>query len=307
MKPETKSFYETAVRRAVAHIAGRLDEALELAALARLAALSPFHFHRVFRGMVGETPLELHRRLRMERAAHRLLQGDAGVTAVALEAGYDTHEAFTRAFRSLYGAPPSAFRQASSAARAGLRAPPTGLAARSGIHYRPGAAAEDFIPFTVGEYAMNVDVKEMPAYRLATVPHVGPYHRIAEAFRKLGALAGPAGLFQYPRVAMIAVYHDDPETTPAGELRADAGLAVPDDAALPEGLGEVRLRGGRYARATHVGPYAGLGDAWARFMGEWLPQSGHRVGEGLSYEIYVNDPTTAAPHELTTELYLPLA
>ena len=64
-----------------------LDAALDLQALARGAALSPFHFHRIFRGMVGETPVELHRRLRMERAACRLLQEETEVTAVAFSSG----------------------------------------------------------------------------------------------------------------------------------------------------------------------------------------------------------------------------
>ena len=99
MKPDTKSFYVAAVRRAIDRIVSSLDDALDLQSLAREAALSPFHFHRVFRGMVGETPLELHRRLRMERAADRLLGGGETVTAVAFDAGYETHEAFTRAFR----------------------------------------------------------------------------------------------------------------------------------------------------------------------------------------------------------------
>jgi AraC family transcriptional regulator len=80
VKSETRSFYETAVDRTVARIVATLDEALDLGALAREAALSPFHFHRVFRGMVGETPLELHRRLRLERAAWELLAGRAAVT-----------------------------------------------------------------------------------------------------------------------------------------------------------------------------------------------------------------------------------
>jgi AraC family transcriptional regulator len=69
MKPITRSFYEMAVQKAVELVVANLDQALDLGALAREAALSPFHFHRVFRGLTGETPLELHRRLRMERAA----------------------------------------------------------------------------------------------------------------------------------------------------------------------------------------------------------------------------------------------
>jgi AraC family transcriptional regulator len=80
------------VVRAVERVARSLDE----------AALSASHFQRVFRGLVGETPLELHRRLRLERAAERLSRTRAGVTAIAFDAGYDTLEAFPRAFGPRY-------------------------------------------------------------------------------------------------------------------------------------------------------------------------------------------------------------
>jgi AraC family transcriptional regulator len=96
VKTETLSFYESAVERALQHVVTHLDEALDLSHLARVAALSPFHFHRIFRGMLGETPLELHRRLRLERAALRLRSEETTVTTIALAAGYDTHEAWAR-------------------------------------------------------------------------------------------------------------------------------------------------------------------------------------------------------------------
>ena len=107
MKIGTKTFYQRAVQHAAELIVHRLDEALDLEPLAREAALSPFHFDRVFRGMLGETPLELHRRLRMERAAWTLLSGNRSVTAIAFDAGYETHETFTRAFRTRCGCSPS--------------------------------------------------------------------------------------------------------------------------------------------------------------------------------------------------------
>lgn len=61
-------------------VTANLDGAVDLAALAREAALAPLHFHRIFRGMVGETPLELHRRMRLERAAQQLASGDGTAT-----------------------------------------------------------------------------------------------------------------------------------------------------------------------------------------------------------------------------------
>lgn len=104
-----------------------------------------------------------------------------------------------------------------------------------------------------------------------------------------------------------ALYHDDPETTPAAELRSDAALVVPADLCLPPGVAEAFLPAGRYAKTTHRGAYSGLGDAWARLMGGWLPRSGFRVGAGPTYELYVNDPRTTDTDDLLTDLCLPLA
>ena len=67
------------------------------------------------------------------------------------------------------------------------------------------------------------------------------------------------------------------------------------------------IAGGRYAHTVHVGPYEQLGDVWARLLGEWVPASGHRIGDGVSYEIYLNTPGEVPKEQLRTELYVPLA
>lgn len=307
MKPDTRSFYELAVTRALRHVVGNLDEALDLERLAREAGLSPFHFHRIFRGLVGETPLELHRRLRLERAAHRLIVEDTSVTSIAFDAGYDTHEAFTRAFSARYARSPSEFRKARERPRVGCERPfQIEIAAPSGIHFEPPFVDDAAFRFIRGETAMNVEIKELAPLRTVAVRHVGPYHRISEAFSRLGQVAAQANLFR-ERPMMLAIYHDDPETTPEQELRSDAALVVGEDVAVPPGLTEQRIPGGRYACATFIGPYEHLGDAWARFMGQWLPQSGERLGSGTSFEVYVNTPVDVPKEQLKTELYLSLA
>jgi AraC family transcriptional regulator len=308
VKDETRSFYERAVRAAVLRVIASLDEALDLERLARGAALSPLHFHRIFRGMVGETPLELHRRLRMERAARHLLELDTSVTTIAFSAGYDSHEAFTRAFRSFYGRSPSEFRHSRDAAREDcVRPPQLEIAARSSIHFDSNSVDEAFLRFIQGVSHMNVEIKRMPGQRVATVRHIGAYDRISEAFARLGQSAGKAGLID-GKPTMIALFHDLPEVTPEAELRSDAGLVVSDDARLPEDLGEQRLPAGRYACTLHVGPYENMGDAWSRFMGEWLPRSGERmVDNGTCFELYLNTPEHVPKSELRTELYIPLA
>jgi AraC family transcriptional regulator len=299
VKSETRSFYVRVVQAVIEHVAQHLDEALSLDAVAARACLSPFHFHRVFRGMVGETPLELARRLRMERGAWQLAHTSLSITQIAFNAGFETHEAFTRAFRSCYGEPPSDFRHR-DVRRVELAAP-------NGVHFDERGAVPPFVPRDSGGRHMDVEIKRMPEMRVAALRHLGPYNQIGEAFGRLGEIAGPAGLFATPSAAMIALYHDDPESTPADQLRSDAGVAVTSDAKLPKELSEHRLAAGRYAKTLHVGSYDKLGDTWARFLGEWLPDSGERLGEGPSYERYVNDPRTTPKDKLLTEIYVPIA
>lgn len=154
---------------------------------------------------------------------------------------------------------------------------------------------------------MTVDIQDMPDLRVGAVRHVGPYNQIPQAFGRLGAIGGPAGLFSRPGAAMIAIYHDDPESVPLDQLRSDAGVVVPADVTLPAGLDEHHIPAGRYARTVHVGPYEQLGDVWARLMGEWLPGSGHRVGTGAGYELYRNDPRSTHKDQLRTDLYISIA
>jgi AraC family transcriptional regulator len=82
--------------------------------LAARMHLSRFHFDRLVSAAAGEPPAALRRRILLERAAYRLLTTDADVLAVALDAGYASHEAFTRAFRRAYGTSPSRWRRESN-------------------------------------------------------------------------------------------------------------------------------------------------------------------------------------------------
>ena len=304
MRASTQTFYEDAVRGAVRAIVADLDQALELDALARAAACSMFHFHRIFKGMVGETPLQLHRRLRLERAAHELMHGERPVTAIAFAAGYDSHEGFTRAFQGRYGHAPSSWRELARERHFHSTRLPT----RTGIHYEVGGPSADKLTLiTPGGPIMNVDIVTTDALRVATLRHTGPYHLIGDTFTALHGKVAPLDLYARPGTFTVAIYHDDQDQTPSSELRSDAGIIVPDDLELPDGLTEVTTTGGRYARWTHTGSYASLGDAWARFMGEWLPASGERMREGTCYELYRNSPAHTPEDELVTELYVAIA
>ncbi|MHC4093338.1 MAG: AraC family transcriptional regulator [Planctomycetota bacterium] len=297
MKRQTEETYEERILRVLVHIQGNLDEAWRLEDLAAVAYFSPYHFHRIFRGMVGESVMGHVRRLRLERAAYRLKHTQQPVTRVAFEAGYETHESFTRALRAMFEQPPSQFREVHRP----VAMPPV----RSGVHFVPDAKLDDFAPLQEGGPPMDVRIETREPIRVAFMRHVGPYDQVGATWGKLCAWAGPRGLLG-PQTAMLGLCHDDPEVTPPDKIRYDACLPVGGDF---EGQGEVgvqEIAGGDYAVTTHRGPYEKLGETYARLCGQWLPGSGRELRSAPGFEIYRNSPQNTAPQDLLTEVYLPL-
>ena len=153
---------------------------------------------------------------------------------------------------------------------------------------------------------MNVEIEIKPAQRVFALTHLGPYYLIGQTFGRLEAIAGRAGLLARSSVQRVAIYYGDASGKPASELRSEAGIVVDEDATPPPELHEVVLLAGKYARATHVGPYQGLGAAWSELTGTWFSASGHKAGQGLSHELY-RKADHAKPAELETDLYLSIA
>jgi AraC family transcriptional regulator len=152
---------------------------------------------------------------------------------------------------------------------------------------------------------MNVEVVQRPALRLASARHVGSYMSIREAFTRLNDLATSAGLWNQDAV-LVGIYHDDPSATPEEKLRSDAAITISTKAKIPPGLTELVVPAGRYAHVVHRGPYTNLGATYAHLRNEWLPRSGEKSGDGMSYEMYRNTPMTAKPDELVTDIYMSL-
>lgn len=291
-RAETQHDYAARLLRVLVHIQQHLDDDLGLEQLADIAHFSPFHFHRVFRGMVGESVKQYVRRLRLERAAFHLRQSNRPVTSIAFEAGYEAHEAFSRAFRLAFGASPSRYR-----AEAVATAPP----APSGSRYTGPDAPVRFTPIPEDRLIMEVLVKDLSPMRVAFIRHTGPYNEVGAAWERLCEWAGRHALFGADTVMFGACY-DDPEVTAPEKIRYDACITVDDSVEAEGEIGVQTIAGGAYASVLHEGPYENLKDTYAMLYGQWFAQGTHVPGDPPSLEFYLNDPNSTMPEDLQTEV-----
>ncbi|NKE44507.1 helix-turn-helix domain-containing protein [Roseomonas frigidaquae] len=277
----TRQDYGRRIARAIALIAADPARAPGLDELAAAAAFSPFHFHRIYREITGETPAETVARERLSRAAALLARESLPIATVARRCGYGSAAAFTRAFRAAYGVPPAAYRDS------------------GGIGQRLA------LPRPEETEMFDITIRTEPPLRLASVAHRGAYTGIGTAFDRLKAWARARGL-EGPETRWIALYHDDPSSVAERDLRAEAGITVPEGVEASEGVTLQMLPATRLAVLTFRGPYAELERAYRWLYRDWLPSSGEEPADQPAREEYLNDCRGLPPSDWLTAVMLPL-
>ncbi len=282
MSPTTRTnTHQQRLGRVMDYIYDHLEDDISIDRLAEVAHLSPYHWHRIFTAMRGETVANTVKRLRLQRAAERLANSDQPIKDIAARAGYTAIESFTRAFKQAYAKSPADYRA-------------------NGTHaaFKIALAAQ-------GPDRFPVEVLDVPALSCAGVAHQGEYLGIDQAIGQLfAALAGLGALNQETR--MLALFYDDPDLKAAAQLRSIGCATIDTTVELAAPVQAITIRGGLYARLNYQGPYADMKDAYRWLYGVWLPASGYDAADAPAFEEYLNNPQEVAPTELLTDIYLPL-
>jgi len=279
---ETVRVHKERILNVLRHLQEHLDRDLSIEELAAVASFSEFHFHRIFREIVGEPVGEHVRRLRLERAALELYYTDRPIKQIAAEVGYGSHEAFTRAFIAHFGASPAEYRA--------RLAKPWGSTLADTVFSPAESAGHD--PFQIAERIRRIEITRTPSTRVAYMRSVGNYQtELAATWGRFFAWQSGRGLGG-PSVAKYNLPLDNPDLTPPDKQRADCCLAVPDDFTAEGEVGVQTIPGGDYAVAVHVGPWPLVRMAWHWMFNVWLPRSGHRFRQGPAYEVFWNPGDT---------------
>jgi AraC family transcriptional regulator len=282
-----------------------LDGSLTLTGMAARAGRSRFHFQRDFRRRLGETPRQFVERLRLERAAARLLGSTDSVCRIALQCGFLSHEVFTRAFRRQFGRAPLQYRatampHASPAVRARHIALTTQIGPCLHLFHLPlrhsnRKSTMATISITRQQYAGQ---HILLIRRKIPRPELQPM--LAECFGKLFGHGHKAGLpiAGWPVARYLSVG--------PGLWTVEAAMPVASAAQAQGEMEPGMLPAGPVAVGIHGGPYEQLPETYAAIE-KWMGENGVRPG-GAPWESYVTDPTQHPdPADWRTEVYWPLA
>lgn len=276
------------------YIQQHLQLGLDVEHLAKVAGFSPFHFHRVFKALTGESLMSHVRRLRMEKAAWRLATSKSSVLEIALESGYQTAEAFSRRFSRDFGSSPRQFRQTHGFCWHIDPARP--------VHFHPEEAPK-LVDIVEGS-ELAVELTELPPQRVAYIEHLGNYLHTIDLWRSI--LEWSSSHAWQPSLR-IGVCYDDPAVTPEEELRYEACVNYNPEVPLMPGMRVRNLWKGKAAVYSYKGAYEGLVEAYEKFAGGWLSQTNLLIRDKPCLEFYSVSPFDGAePEEWETLIYLPV-
>jgi AraC family transcriptional regulator len=271
----------------LAYIDANLEGDLSVNTLSQVANFSAFHFHRQFTAFVGVPVSRYVQLMRLRRAAHCLSSGaDYSVLDAAFGAGFESPEAFSRAFRRAFGTTPSAFRK------------------------QPNWQVWSAV-FTIPHFSRNIIMQirivEFCAVRVAALEHRGAPALVGESVRKFIEWRMQSRQSPVASSRSFGIPFGNPDTTPAEEFRfAICGEIHEAVAANEFGVTERVIPGGRCVVVRHVGSPDHIGESIYPIYRDWLPTSGEELRDQPLFFEYLSIFPETPQDQWQTDIYVPL-
>lgn len=280
------------MNQALAYIEDTLAGEIDFKQVERLALCSEYHFRRMFSFLAGISLSEYIRRRRLTLAVFDLLHSDASILEVALKYGYQSPDAFTRAFSRVHGMTPSQSRDEGQSLKAYPRM--------------------TFQLTIKGGDEMNYRIEEKDGFNI-----IGLMKRVPLVYRGVNpAIAAMAQALTEDMIATLKALSDvDPrgiisastnfaeDRSEGSELDHYIGVATTQEA--PDGFAQLAIPAGTWAVFESVGPFPDtLQDTWAQIYAEWFPSSGYEQVKGP--EILWNADKDVTSPTYRSEIWIPV-
>ncbi|HEY4804196.1 MAG TPA: AraC family transcriptional regulator [Paraburkholderia sp.] len=286
--PAAATSYSRRFEATLAYIDANLEGDLSVEALSRIANFSRFHFHRQFAAYVGVPVARYVQLMRLRQAARRLAAREAcSVLDAALSAGFDSPEAFSRAFKRSFGMAPSEFR----------RHPDWQI-----------WSANFVVPYLSRKLNMQVRIVHFSEVRVAALEHHGPIGLVNESVRKFIDWRKQSGQSPVESSRTFGIPRNNPDTTPGEDFRFDICGEI-DEPVKPNdcNVRELVIPGGRCAVIRHVGSTDHIGETIYPIYRDWLPASGEELRDHPLFFHYLSAFPVTPQDQWQTDIYIPLA
>lgn len=279
--------YAERFNRVFDYIDRHLSETLTIEQLSGLANFSRFHFQRQFSEYVGLSVTRYIQLMRLRRASYQLVfREEIRIIDIAMEAGFENPESFSRAFKKVFGQTPSRFRDQPA--------------------WQPWNERMQ-LPERERSNPMDVKIVNFEETLIAVLEHRGAPEQINESVKEFIAWRKSSGLSPVATSRTFGVAYDDPNTTEPESFRFDiCGGIVTPVTENQQGVITKRIPGGRCATARHFGSTDRIGDTAYYLYREWLPRSGEELRDFPLFFHYLKLMPETPEHELVTDVYLPL-
>lgn len=308
-KELSRQEYTARINRVMDYIGKNISQVIDLSVMADIASFSPYHFHRIFTFITGETPNNFVSRIRLERAAVLLQDSTKDtISEIAFRCGFINVSSFSRAFKSFFGVSAKEFRRLDKA-----------IYIKNGIRYSKNCKPiskigkniqqvnEQICSVELNELIImdtKIEIKQMPELNLIYCRHMGAFNKIGQAYEKLFKWAVPRGLVT-SSTKTVTVYHDDPAVTGVEKVRQDASIIAEKDVKVEGEIGKSTVSAGKYAIGHFEIKETEFELAW-NTMCSWLTESGYQPGEGSTYELYHNDYNEHPEHKFIVDICIPV-
>ena len=279
--------YQERLERVCDYIQQNLDEELDLDRLSQIAALSKFHFQRMFSACIGVSPTKYIRMARLKRASFQLVfKPESKIIDIAFHAGFESPGAFTRAFKRDIGQTPSDFQQQPD---------------WESWHQKFKFSASRNL------HSAEVRVVNFEETKIAYIEHWGSVDRILETAAKFIQWRKEMKLSPVSNSLTFGIPYSDPKITEPEEFRFDiCGSIIVDIPENEYGIKNGYIPPGRCAVVRHYGSHDDIDYTITELYEEWLPKQQDELRDYPPFFHYLNFAQDVDECDLMTDIYLPL-
>jgi AraC family transcriptional regulator len=289
--------YAERINLAIDHVVAHLAEPLRLSDVARAARLSPFHFHRVFQVLVGETLAAFVKRLRLERALTMMAFAPrSSLTTIALACGFSSSSDFSRCFKQRYGTPPSGFDMNSWRAAHGSQL--------QTMIPEPGRFHVGRLPAVHNPDRFRVKIRDLPARTVAYIRVLDPYRgdAVAKATERLITWAERNS---FADGQWLGYQWENPEITSLEDCQYYVAVETERFEATGE-IGRFRFPPMKVAQVEIRGGIDLELRALQWLYGSWLPRSGYVPDDQPGFEAWIGRPFAHGAEHFELHVQLPI-